>query len=102
MFYAAELGPVHTYVEGCGVNSKVAGKMAQNVEMVQKYWQCHSYPVCFCLGILFPHALVFFLYLLLVMVVVVVVGGKYIVLFDVILDWKVIRVDESSLIFYQS
>ena len=36
------------------------------------------------------------------MVVVVVVGGKYIVLFDVILDWKVIRVDESSLIFYQS
>ena len=31
----------------------------------------------------------FFLYLLLVMVVVVV-GGKYTVLFDVILDWKVI------------
>ena len=74
------------------MNGKVAGKMAQNVEMVQKYWQCHFYPVCFCLGILFLHALVFifiFLYLLLVMVVVVV-GGKYIVLFDVILDWKVI------------
>ena len=41
------------------MNGKVAGKMAQNVEMVQKYWQFHFYPVCFCLGILFLHALVF-------------------------------------------
>ena len=53
LFYAAELGPVHTYVEGCGVNSKVAGKMAQNVEMVQKYWQCHSYPFAFVWGFYF-------------------------------------------------
>ena len=69
------------------MNGKVAGKMA---EMVQKYWQCHFYPVCFCFYFymhLFSFS--FFLYLLLVMVVMVI-GGKYIVLFDVILDWKVI------------
>ena len=73
-----------TYVKGCGVNGKVAGKMAKNVEMVQKY--CNVIPTLFAVvwgfySYMRLFSFSYFLYLLLVMVVVAGGGVCYVILY---------------------